>query len=402
MAAIAVYEANPDTMYAMGEGFFRSTDAGLNWMRISGLGTDYGAVKVARINSQILFASSFGRSSGNDISISSDGGLTWKWIFIGRLYAAPVVELDPVDDSTLYVGEGPSFIERTTDLGITWQALYPPAIGGLSSLAIARDSGKTLYAACTDGVFKSVDSGSTWKSISLGVPITSTVLLRLDKRNDSILYAAVDSYEPSNMGFYRSMDEGSTWQKSHIGGLDTVNQYFTVLYADPTTSGLIFLGVGSINDTLIYMSDDTGRTWMPWSEGLPDSGGALCIEYNPKSKTVFLGVGAWEGDGLYYRDTETSVTEGEPKVPAVFELFQNYPNPFNPVTKISYTLAKASYVRLKVYNVLGEEVASLEDGHMQAGAYSAEFDGSKLASGMYFYRLTAGEFTEVKKMILMK
>jgi aminopeptidase N len=85
-----------------------------------------------------------------------------------------------------------------------------------------------------------------------------------------------------------------------------------------------------------------------------------------------------------------------------FELEQNYPNPFNNSTDISYSLTKESFVTLKVYDSLGREVSSLVNGDRRAGIYKISFDGSSLSSGIYFYRLSSGEFNSVKKMLLLK
>ncbi len=97
-----------------------------------------------------------------------------------------------------------------------------------------------------------------------------------------------------------------------------------------------------------------------------------------------------------------SVDEKGNVIPDVYELHQNYPNPFNPRTMIQYAIPKASRVSLIVYNMLGEEAATLVNGLQDAGVYRAEFDGTNLPSGTYFYRLQAGEFSEVKKLTLLK
>jgi hypothetical protein len=88
--------------------------------------------------------------------------------------------------------------------------------------------------------------------------------------------------------------------------------------------------------------------------------------------------------------------------PAEFQLQQNYPNPFNPSTMISFSIPKAGYVTLKVYNVLGQEVATLLDGIMAPQTYNLKFDGTGLSSGVYIARLTAGGFSKSIKLVLTR
>jgi hypothetical protein len=94
--------------------------------------------------------------------------------------------------------------------------------------------------------------------------------------------------------------------------------------------------------------------------------------------------------------------ENQTTEPLKYNLAQNYPNPFNPFTNIHFSVPKDGIVTLKVYDVLGNEVTTFSDGFMKAGEYNAEFDGSKLSSGVYFYKLIAGDFSSTKKMILTK
>ncbi|MEO8167948.1 MAG: T9SS type A sorting domain-containing protein, partial [bacterium] len=98
----------------------------------------------------------------------------------------------------------------------------------------------------------------------------------------------------------------------------------------------------------------------------------------------------------------SSVTTVVETKPAIFMLYQNYPNPFNPATNISYDLPKTSFVSLKIFNMIGQEVATLVNGVQEAGFKSVTFDASALASGVYLYRIVAGSFIQTKKMILMK
>jgi Secretion system C-terminal sorting domain len=88
--------------------------------------------------------------------------------------------------------------------------------------------------------------------------------------------------------------------------------------------------------------------------------------------------------------------------PKIFAVKQNYPNPFNPTTVISYQLPVAGHVSLKIYDVLGREVANLVDGFQNAGVYNQTFIAGRLSSGVYIYKLTPGSFTQVHKMVLIK
>jgi hypothetical protein len=96
------------------------------------------------------------------------------------------------------------------------------------------------------------------------------------------------------------------------------------------------------------------------------------------------------------------INNNEEIIPGFFKLYQNYPNPFNPVTKISYDLPKSGFVSLKVYDMLGREVTTLVNEVKKEGSYLVDFDGSNLASGVYFFKLKSNDFVDIKKMILLK
>ncbi|MDP3580917.1 MAG: T9SS type A sorting domain-containing protein, partial [Ignavibacteria bacterium] len=96
----------------------------------------------------------------------------------------------------------------------------------------------------------------------------------------------------------------------------------------------------------------------------------------------------------------TGVEDAE--MPVTYSLDQNYPNPFNPSTQIKYSVANAGNVSLKVYDVLGRQVADLVNKHQDVGNYSVNFNASALSSGIYFYRIESGSFVSVKKMMLVK
>jgi len=116
--------------------------------------------------------------------------------------------------------------------------------------------------------------------------------------------------------------------------------------------------------------------------------------YNGTATNVFQVIGC--GPSITGNSTILSTT------PKSYSLSQNYPNPFNPTTKISFSLPKNSDVKLVVFDILGKEVATLVNDYRTAGTHQVEFNASNLASGVYLYRIEAGEFRDVKRMMLIK
>ncbi len=107
-------------------------------------------------------------------------------------------------------------------------------------------------------------------------------------------------------------------------------------------------------------------------------------------------------DDIVVTVVTTGIDGRENSLPKTYALSQNYPNPFNPTTKIDYQLPKSGYVSLRVYDVLGNEVATLVDGQKEAGSYTVGLNAGNLSSGTYFYKLQAGEYSTTKKLVLLK
>ncbi|MBK7157638.1 MAG: T9SS type A sorting domain-containing protein [Ignavibacteria bacterium] len=113
------------------------------------------------------------------------------------------------------------------------------------------------------------------------------------------------------------------------------------------------------------------------------------------------------GNNLYIDDVTSGLITGINNSPIAlsperYELSQNYPNPFNPSTKINFSIPKQSFVSLKIYDMLGKEVSQLVSEIKTAGVYSIDFNALNLSSGTYFYQLKAGEFSDIKRMMLIK
>jgi hypothetical protein len=129
------------------------------------------------------------------------------------------------------------------------------------------------------------------------------------------------------------------------------------------------------------------------------------VELYNTSDAGALWVGLDGSDKRVYWDrflAVVSVNNNRNEMPSSYYLGQNYPNPFNPVTKIEFTLPKDDFVTIKVFDILGREVAELVSKNMKAGSYEVTLDASRLSTGVYFYRMQTGRFAETKKMILVK
>jgi hypothetical protein len=151
---VDLFRDNPDTMFTLcPRNLLRSTDKGENWDSISWPRADYGGIKVNPTNSQVLYVSIPGIvPESNDPYRSTDGGRTWSLpLFIGFLYAVDVIEFDPIEPGTVYLGVGPGRLYRSSDNGQHWDTLR--AVNGLlSSLSIARSNNQILYVGYVRGV----------------------------------------------------------------------------------------------------------------------------------------------------------------------------------------------------------------------------------------------------------
>jgi hypothetical protein len=134
----------------------------------------------------------------------------------------------------------------------------------------------------------------------------------------------------------------------------------------------------------------------------PDTAWISIVIGNTGTGVYHIGSTFWIDDLIFGAAAPTDVKGIGNGMPDAFALNQNYPNPFNPSTMIQFEIPEAQFVTLKVYNLLGQEVATLINSQLGPGRYRAEFDGKNLPSGTYLYRLQAGTFSETKKMVLVK
>jgi hypothetical protein len=193
------------------------------------------------------------------------------------------------------------------------------------------------------------------------------------------------------------VDVLKTFSLATVDTTSTATMPWWRLVATPVEANFVY------SDFPIPVDLSYSETNLVGTDGLPVGD----LNWFPADKATFMAnhaeyygalVDAWNAGTL----VTTGIRELGGGKPTGFELNQNYPNPFNPTTVISFTLPKAGKVTLKVYNALGQEVATLVNGYKTAQKYNVTFDASRLAGGVYIYRLESNNFTQSKKMILMK
>ena len=163
--------------------------------------------------------------------------------------------------------------------------------------------------------------------------------------------------------------------------------------------------------TATYNSDNTYATELEkyYSGGILSDEYGYSYTYDSNGNEATETDQVWNGSMLVnsyrytysYNHVVTAIADNQ-NTPTKFELSQNYPNPFNPATTIKYSVPAASFVTIKVYDILGREVASLVNEQKAAGSYNVQFNGNDLSSGVYLYRMQAGSFVQTKKLVLMK
>ena len=226
------------------------------------------------------------------------------------------------------------------------------------------------------------------------------------KWNDSVSAAGADSEIITPPTWMNTRTQGmfadkKTWPNLNAANNDSVDPGFPASAMGQVDKLVNYLELDRTNQLATYdwwyvpAGQDglfPGAWPIPWS--LAYSNAAL---QHAGTDGKALGDLNWFPDQL-----TTGVTQIPNSVPSKFELSQNYPNPFNPTTMINYNIPKSGLVSLKVYNVLGQEVATIYQGFLKAGSYKADFDASNLASGVYLYRLESNGLSLTKKFVLLK
>ncbi|MBV6506058.1 MAG: Ycf48-like protein [Syntrophorhabdaceae bacterium] len=316
-------------------------------------------------------------AGGNFLIIkTSDGGTTWAPI--SNLPSANATEFGILNCFDFYnklngwFGTAPSGpggsggrVFRTTDAGNTWTGFASGNTAAVSSVRFISPLIGIRVAFSTPPLLtRSVDGGQTWTTLN-NLPISNiqwlTTTTGVNTINSNQLWISGDTNAPFILS---SVDGGITWQQQAI--------------------------VGTVINSIYHLS--------------AVSFGAMSDSVQAWGVTLNQETYASGGQILTYRNRIGIVTsvKGQASLPVEYDLSQNYPNPFNPSTSIRYALPIAQFVTLKFFNLAGQEVATLVRQQQTAGEHTISWNAKNLPSGVYMYRLKTGEFSETKKMILMR
>ena len=394
---------SPDTMYALcRRNFMRSIDRGENWDSLSWAFAHYGGMGIDPRDPQVIYIAIDGIIAGsNDPYVSTNGGRTWRGpLFFGAVYPVKVIEFDPVELGTVYIGVGPFVVYRTSNIGQTWDTLGRPSNGYyLNCLSIAHSNNRILYEGYIGGVARSNDRGATWTSLNLGIQPSDGVFVAVDPHDANVVYAGVWSLGTDPGGMYKTTDGGTVWNEIN-NGITSQDWQVQAIAINPEDPNEVLVGIES-DQHIMLRTTDAGAKWDYFVDGMAGRGVVNAITFDTVNDRVYAAV-ILDGGGLYIQQRLTGVPSEPTNKPNHIELYQNYPNPFNPTTTISFTTQDVRAASVKIFDIVGREVMSLLDQRIGGGKHSVVLDAASLSSGTYFYTLRVDDFIATKRMILLR
>jgi ligand-binding sensor domain-containing protein len=371
-----------------GGGVFRSPNSGANWTAVNfGLSNLHVFAVVSNSPGHI-----FAGTNGGGVSRSVDDGENWLAVNTGLTNAFVwCLAINASDD--IFAGTFSGGIFRSLNGGASWTALNTGLINTAVS-ALAINSAGQIFAGTAAGMISSTDNGEGWRPANAGLTYPDVRALAINPVT-RVIFAGT-----GGGGVFRSMDGGGSWTAVNSGL--TIRNVYTL--AINSLAHIFAGGRGGI-----FRSTNNGGSWAAVNSGLTDTD-VRSLVINSKG---YIFTGTFSGAVFRSTQSTTAVKEIFDGLPISFSLEQNYPNPFwrgatspalsggNPSTTIRFDLPRSGYVTLKVYNLLGEEVATLLAENYAAGKHQMRWDASGWPSGVYVYRLQLGESVQAKKFVLL-
>ena len=323
--------------------------------------------------------------------VSSDNGKNWKLAFGNNIEIRSIF----VKDNKVYAATWGGGVYYSEDNGTTWKNINDNLVGIPFTSIVVTDKGTIILGSFDSGIYRSTDGGKNFENVNIDYRFIWTLAV------NSKGYLFAGTY---GNGIYSSIDDGNSWEKDfgvtaryiYSFKIDADNN----LFASSWSSGVFVAKNGGT------LRKGTASVWHKL--GLAGMGVTSVIQ----GETPNILFAATEDGKLYKTENALLGVSNPTSTPYKFELLQNYPNPFNPTTTIKYTIptkiengqtkGKGIHVTLSVYNALGQRIAILVNKELTGGSYTVKFDGRNLPSGIYFYRMNAGNFSTVRKMLLLK
>ncbi|GAB6283490.1 MAG: hypothetical protein STSR0008_22630 [Ignavibacterium sp.] len=423
-----IYFLNNTSGFLAGQDFWKTTNGGTIWERVSNSLTG----QFWKID---FIDENYGMGIGEHIYGTTDGGYSWKILKPGN---NQFTGLDMIDRSNAWV-VGYDTLYKTTDGGITWSALgISSNIEYMRGIKFLDQNTGVLFEVIenlndTTVNYVTTDGGNSWQRYPISNQPFLTSFFKLKFTDPAHLWFV------NQQGIWLSRDTAKTWEFNPMNGslysafdfADTLYGWFAVSDGQQKTMKFTTDGGKSWTavdkpysnqsmDLIIYGKDNTSAynilvagydgSLFRFNEGSTIGFVEETYTQNPLfSFASFLSgnrMHVWvAGHGMTVLHADfliTDIDETKEINNLSFLLLQNYPNPFNPSTTIKYHISQNSFVVLKVFDVLGNEISTLVNEVKTPGEYDAEFNAINLSSGIYFYQLKAGSFIETKKMILLK
>lgn len=382
---------------------------------------------LAKDNSGSIYAGSLGSSSS--LYKTTNFGQNWSTLTSGNGQTIFSIAVDSA--GRIFAANFSNGMMISTNGGVNFTTVPVSSFGGQNVQAVACGKSGYIYAGTNGGgLHRSTDFGLTWNPTTL--TSTQIITIAVDRYNSSIIYAGATSTTPGVNGFYKSTDHGTTFSANTNPGINIYGiaqiDAMTLVTGSTSTGGPVHKSTnGGINWTvaatgyisrsaMIYYSFNLAVVYLAGNGGVFYSlnGGTTFnnagLTYSATPLTthgtkIFTGVSGSSNGGAWVWTEPLAVEPASGLIPEKFSLSQNYPNPFNPSTKIKFAIPHTSSVAqtfLYVFDILGREVATLVNQQLAPGTYQTEWNASNHPSGLYFYKLTSGDYSETKKMILLK
>lgn len=435
---IAVAPSNQQIIYAASNttGIWKTTNSGLNWVQMNNglLNTTLQCVAVSATNPNIVMCGSTNGGTNPGVYRSTDGGSNWTRLISGITDTTNIqqIVIDPVNPQIAYIaiftgtGNAINGLYKTTDGAATWVPITNGigTIKNFLSLAINPRNPNVLYAGSSfnpqtslgpSKIYKTVNGGALWTDMSAGLPSLSTDIkpircISIGNPDTSLVLTGLFQNTDSLGGMFVSTNGGLNWVRKNNGLPNAVGTLPRSCIIRPGSQNEFYAGLGNSTNTLvgIFKTTDAGTSWFSFNSGLMvNTYTVRAIDFRlTGDTTLYLGVAhpsVTAGQGVFeFSFSPVGINDPVSIHPDTYSLSQNYPNPFNPETEIMFSLPQGSFVEINVYDVSGRLVKTLVNRYMSAGRHTAKMEGSDLSSGVYFYKLTAGSYINVKKMILLK